>query len=397
MRFKSLCFPVIAIMLLLAGCIKNDKKKTDWRMDYQHISKNPFSLDLAYRTLPLMFPHAKMEALSPSLRLNNLGYTLRKNKDASLIFLIGQSLNFNEDEVDSLVSFVAAGNQVLLAAEQFDEALLEKLQLRMGYKESIADTLQHIHLLNSEAHNTETYPFASKYYGVLHQFESTDTTKTYFYTLGTNQYNNPDFIIFGNGKGRLMLHAAPVAFSNYFLLQGNNINYLKGVFGFVDEPVSNIYFVSFDSREISTSDFGVLLANKATRTAFYLILFLLGIYLLFEIKRKQSIIPVIKPNENASVAFTETIGRLYYNNKNHENLAEKMIQHFLEFVRSNYYLNTNILDAEFTRLLAAKSGIDIATTDSLIYNIKMVQDRQGVDEAFLFALYNQIQAFYNGK
>jgi hypothetical protein len=384
-------------MFLFSGCIKKDiKKKTDWTMDYENVTKNPFSLDLTYRSIPLMFPHAKIETLSVSLRLNNLGYTLRKNRQSSLIFLVGDHLNFNDDEIDSLVSFVEQGHQVLLSSNHFDEALLEKLQLRMYYNESIADTIQRIYLSNDK-HVMEVYHYKSKDYSILQQFESTDTASSYFYTLGMNQFKKPNFIVFGNGKGRLMLHASPIAFSNYFLLQGNNVGYLKGIFSFVDEPISNIYLISFRTREISTSDFGVLLGNKATATAFWLILFTMGVYLIFEMKRKQKMIPVLKPNVNTSVAFTETIGRLYYNNKNHENLAEKMIQHFLEFVRSHYYLNTNMLDAEFVRLLSSKSGIEISKTDSLIYNIKMVQDKQSVDEAFLFALHTQIQEFYNGK
>lgn len=365
-------------------------------MDYENVSKNPFSVYLTYRSIPLMFPHAKVETLSSSLRLNNMGYTLRKNPQSSLIFLVGDHLNFNDDEIDSLVSFVEQGNQVLLSSNQFDEVLLDKLQLHMYFNESVTDTLQQVYL-NNDKNEMQAYHYHSKYNGLFQQFESTDTTVSFFYTLGTNQFKKPNFIVFGNGKGRLMLHAAPIVFSNYFLLQGNNIDYLKGVFSFVDEPISNVYLISFGSRTVDTSDFSVLLGNKATRTAFWLILFAMGIYLVFEMKRKQKIIPVLKPNVNSSVAFTETIGRLYYNNKNHENLAEKMIQHFLEFVRSRYYLNTNLLDAEFVKLLSAKSGIEIAKTDSLIYNIKMVHDQQGVDEAFLFALYTQIQEFYNGK
>lgn len=397
MRLKALCLPFIALILLFSGCVKKDmKKKTDWRMDYENISKKPFSLDLTYRALPLMFPHAEIEGLSPALRLNNLGYTLRKNKQASFLFLIGQNLNFNEDEIDSLVSFVAEGNQVLLCSGEFDEVLLEKLQLRIYYNESMSDSLQKIYLSNGNG-VMDAYNYKSKRYSLLQQFESTDTANAYFSTLGTNQFRKSNFIVFGNGEGRLMLHAAPVAFSNYFLLQDNNIDYLKGVLGFVKEPISNVYLISFDSRKVSSNDLSVLLRRKETATAFWLIVFTMGVYLIFEMKRKQRMIPVLKPNENSSVAFTETIGRLYYNNKNHENLAEKMIQHFLEFVRSKYYLNTNVLDAEFIKLLSAKSGIDIAKTDSLIYNIKMVHNNQPVDEAFLFALYTQIQEFYNGK
>lgn len=395
MRHKLLLFSFT--ILLLAGCIKkNVKKPTDWNMDYKELSKKPYSLYLTYHSLPLLFPNATIELRNPSERLNNLGYTLRKNKDASVIFMIGQSISFNEAEVDSLVSFVEEGNQVLLSAYNFDESLLNKLQLKMNQHELINDSLQKIYL-NRPDGTQESYTSTYKRFRFQQEFESTDTTHTFFATAGTNQFQKPNLIVFTAGKGRLLLHADPLAFSNYFLLQGNNKNYLPGLFSNIQDPISNVYFISFNYREISNSDFGILWRNRGTRLALILIFVALGIYLLFETKRRQRIIPILKPIQNDSVAFTETIGRLYYNNKNHANLAEKMAQHFLEFVRSRYYLNTNTLDAAFTKLLAAKSGIDIATTDALIYNIKMVYDGMPVDEAFLFALYTQIQVFYNGK
>ena len=394
---KLLFLPFILLLSITLGCEKKTAKKpTNWGVDYEKLSKDPYSLQLTYTGLGMLFPKAKIEQLKPNERLNNLGFTLRKNKEQSLLVVIVRNLYFNEGEIDSLVSLEQAGNQILLVSSNFDENLLNRLQLTQTHNEEDADSIQKINILNYNK-QSQAFDFRFKNEAIQQQFNNQDTAQNYFSVLGTNEKLQPNFIVFHSGKGRLMLHTAPMAFSNYFLVQGKNRDYLKYVFSFVDEPVSNVYFIAMNTREVSTSDWSVIWKNKSTMVAFLLSLLTLGLFILFEMKRRQRIIPIIKPNENASAAFTETIGRLYYNNKNHGNLAEKMIQHFLEFVRSNYYLNTNVLDTEFVRLLSAKSGKDIATTDSLIYNIKMVHDGLPVDEAFLFALYTQIQAFYNGK
>jgi hypothetical protein len=398
MKFlKILLLPFIVLLSICMGCNKkHTKKPTDWSKNLEKLNNNPFSLQLANTALTMLFPKAKIEYLKPSERLNNLGATTRQNKAASLILVVVSNLYFNDGEIDSLVALAQAGNQVMLVANNFDENLLDRFQLSQISDAHDEDSLQKINIVNEDK-QSQSYSYKYKIEGVQQAFQNEDTAKDYVSVLGTNQNAKPNFIIFRSGKGRFMLHTVPMTFCNYFLVQGKNRDYLKTVFSYIDEPISNIYFVAMNSREVHNSDWSVIWRNLATKTALLLALFTLLIYIVFEMKRRQRIIPIIKPVENSSVAFTETIGRLYYNNKNHTNLAEKMSQHFLEFVRSNYYINTNILDAEFVRLLSAKSGKDIATTDSLIYNIKMVHDGLPVDEAFLFALYTQIQAFYNGK
>lgn len=399
MRLKYF-LPFIAVLATLfpgCSCKGKTKKTTNWTKNYEKLNKNPFSLYLAYESLPLLFPQAKEEKLDVSYRLNNLGYTLRKNTGKSLIMMIGQDVYFNDGEIDSLFSFVEEGHQVIISSTSFDEALTSRLGIKRTNGSYAFETKkQQIFIRNK---NEEFQPFAAKIKeeSLTGFFQKEELPDIPFFTLGMNDTKYPGCIVYSVGSGKLILHAAPVAFTNYFLLQNDNKTYLSNLFSYITEPVSNIYFISFNSREVSNSDFSVLWNNIATRIALLLTIFTLGIFLLFEMKRKQKIIPIIKPVENSSVAFTETIGRLYFNKKNHTNLAEKMVQHFLEFVRSNYYLNTNNLDQEFVRMLAAKSGNEISKTDTLVYNIKEVQNGTKVDEAFLYSLYTQIQDFYNGK
>ncbi|WP_157977211.1 DUF4350 domain-containing protein [Taibaiella helva] len=393
-RFIVLLFP--ALLLLLSGCSRKDQP-TYWYADFDKVSKNPYSLYLTYNSLPILFPGAGTEKLKSSSRLTNLGYQLRKNKGKSMLMMVGLRLQFAEDEVDSLLAFVEAGHQVVLSAARFDDALLERLRLEQSPESTLAGKKQQLIYLKDKDNQVQSYSYAYHDRDILAGFVSQDTVTAPFFILGRNEEQQPDCVLYAIGEGKLILHAAPVAFSNHFLLQEQNRKYLDAFFSYVPGNFSNVYFVSFNYRDVSYSDWGVIWRNKATRTALLLTLLALLVFILFEMKRRQTIIPVIPPVENASVAFVETIGRLYFNKKDHANLAEKMVQHFLDFVRNHYYLNTNLLDQEFVRNLSAKSGKAIAQTDTLVHYIREVQSGVKADEAFLFTLYNQIREFYHGK
>jgi hypothetical protein len=394
-------FPYITVLLswlLLAGCGEKSRlKKTDWTTDLGLSAKKPYSLYLAYKSIPLLFPEAKVEKLKGDYRLTNLGYTFRKNKGKSMLVMIGLDTRFAAGELDSLLAFVEDGHQIMLSGNHLDEDLLSRLQLKQSFPSFTSGKKQQQVFLRNKTGAFRPFPYRYRDHGISGYFASKDTVNAPFFTLGLNENNNPDYIIFSIGKGKLFLHAAPIAFSNYFLLQQHNKDYLSTLFRYMPGELSNVYLCTYNYRDVTESDWSVIWRNKATRTAILLALMLLVIFVLFEMKRRQQVIPIIAPVENSSVAFVETIGRLYYNKKNHTNLAEKMVQHFLDFVRNNYYLNTNLLDGEFVRHLAAKSGNDIAKTDALVHTIKEVQSGVKADEAFLYSLYNQIQQFYHGK
>jgi hypothetical protein len=109
----------------------------------------------------------------------------------------------------------------------------------------------------------------------------------------------------------------------------------------------------------------------------------------------QRIVPVIPPVQNASVSFVETVGQLYFNKGAHANLAEKMVQHFLEWVRTHYYLDTAQLNDIFIKQLAAKSGKPEGEIGRLVNQIHEI--RLGTVEVtpeYLYELYRSIQSFY---
>jgi len=137
------------------------------------------------------------------------------------------------------------------------------------------------------------------------------------------------------------------------------------------------------------------LSKPALKSAWYLALFSLLLFMVFNAKRKQRIVRVIKPLENTTVAFTKTIGNLYYETKDHNNLIAKKITYFLEYIRRVHYLDTEHLDEKFSRQLALKSGKDKAQTQKLVDLIVYLNAKRECTEHDLLNLNKTIEDFYN--
>ena len=105
----------------------------------------------------------------------------------------------------------------------------------------------------------------------------------------------------------------------------------------------------------------------------------------------------IKSNENSSVAFTETVARLYLQKHDNKNIADKMITYFYEFIRSNYFLNVNAGNKEFITALSKKSGVTEENTIALFNMIGQVNQNSTIDDYQLLSLNRQIQQFYKKR
>jgi hypothetical protein len=219
--------------------------------------------------------------------------------------------------------------------------------------------------------------------------------------LGYNDAGKPNFIVVFIGSGRLFLHCEPRAFSNYFLLQKNNYQYLKQVMAYTkpnpEKVTWNDYYTNIhSSRSRNDADKGSLFdgLKGGLLAAFWLMLALIVLYIIDGTKRRQRIIPIRKPNENTTVTFAETVGLLYLQKKDNKNIAEKMITYFNEFVRNQYFLNTNHPNAEFVTTLSRKSGVPHDKVEALYKTMEHAQRNGVIDDYQLLSLNGQIQNFY---
>jgi hypothetical protein len=161
----------------------------------------------------------------------------------------------------------------------------------------------------------------------------------------------------------------------------------------------NVYWDDFYNSQHSAqsgdfSEWQVLMRYASMRWALWLAVVLLLLYVVFESKRRQRIIPDKPPVTNTSLEFVDAIGQLYYQQHNNYNLAHKMIIHFMEYIRSRYYLNTNVLNDEFIASLARKSLVPEGEIRALLQMVHHIQLEENISDDDLKDFYNRIQQFY---
>jgi hypothetical protein len=98
--------------------------------------------------------------------------------------------------------------------------------------------------------------------------------------------------------------------------------------------------------------------------------------------------------KNDSLDFVKTMGRLYYDRKDHQNLAKKMSIYFLEHIRSTYKLPTHTLDEQFAEALHYKSGYPSGDLNELISFVQYLRNDGSVNEQQLINFHNQLESFY---
>lgn len=137
-----------------------------------------------------------------------------------------------------------------------------------------------------------------------------------------------------------------------------------------------------------------VLSQPPLQSAYYLMLLTLLLYFVVESKRRQRVIPVLKPLVNRSLQFVKTIGSLYFNQKNNTDLARKKIIYFKEFLRERYYLSTISLTEEYAVLVSKKSGLPIDMVQSLFEIMELYQTTPAVSDHGLIDLNRRMELFY---
>ena len=412
---------LVVFSMLLTACDNPFNKKTNWSVTLDKDDKRPYGSYLAFESLKYIFPHSKISELSSGFRYSSIDEEMASNTEGPSLFIaVGLDFHLTRQELRQLLSFAQQGNEVIVFSRALDEKLEKflKCSIRNNGAEEVALTKQNSGSENLKAltikNDAHTYGYQGRSISASFAIQPVDTTvadsadlayaeamqTTIFYlsdTLGHIK-EEPNIIRYAIGKGHLTLHAGPLTMSNYFLLQPGNRRYLQALWQTFPANIARIYWNNYFKRSTKAADLGVLLKYPATRWAFILAALALVMYILFEGKRKQRVIPVIPPLENTSVSFVETVGRLYHSRSDHSNLGEKMIQHFLEWVRSHYFINTNKLDDHFRQQLIVKSGLPESVIVSLMEMIREIHvERKPIDDKELYHLHNTIQQFYKSN
>ena len=384
-------------------------KPVDWTPTFSNKDKIPYGCELLYKVLPNIFPNQKIS--DEKVPIFSKKRTVKLPPKSNYLYV------FSYFRVDSLslvklLDYVQKGNSVFIASENFF-GLDDTLHFQTSYVKDLAiNDSASINFINPTIRKLSDYKYQNQAADTY--FDIKDSTKNIntFTVLGKNSKGFPNFIRVNFGKGMFFLNSVPMAFTNFYMVKDDNSDYaFKALSYLPEQPIFWDEYVNkmsigksvksiSKSREakgqedVQESPFKFIVSQPALKWAYFITLSALLIYLIFEGKRRQRIIPIMEIPKNTSLQFVETIGSLYYNQKDHKTIAEKKITHFLAYIRTKFYLKTTEIDQEFKTDLSNKSGISLREITDLFNYISFVQNNNYTDENQLITLNEQIENFY---
>jgi len=393
-RSKIALYIIGAVIVFMMIAEVTKPKAINWRDSYSASDKIPLGCYILFNELDT-FSEGDILTSERSI------YEYLKQIDTTsskTLMLINDYISFDNEESKALMEFAKKGNTVFISSNYFYGNALDSLNISIErhygnfYKKDsdhkftspslqknnrrFKDVIEHSHFSAIDTLNTTVL-------GTITLKDEDDVNETH-----------PNFIKvdIGTNGGQFILHSNPFAFTNYHLMNDKE-DYTATVLSYLPKQ-QIIWDNNYKSgRKVITSPLRFILQNTALKWAFYISMFGLVLFVIFRGKRTQRIIPVIKRLENATVDFTKTIGELYYQHGDFTNIIQKKIEYFLEFVRRNYYLDTNQLNLNFIEKLSIKSSNTKEDTKALVDYLVFLKSKTHHTEQELIELNKKIEHF----
>lgn len=390
------------LIACLQACEPASKKMPDLKESFSYKDSRPFGTSVAYNMLKSAYVEKKIEVNKKPFA-DNYGWDY---DTASLYCNISRNYYLNERDAESLLAFIYKGNTAFISAANYDTAFLSRLFCKQNEPNFfLANNITSVKNTSVRFNgNLSLYneQYSYFYFPFLHYFS--EINGSYARIIGYNDQGKANFFVFMWGKGRIYFHNEPRALSNYFLLTNNNYLYLQEILQMMPEKPTAVYWDNYYSNRNfapgnsdGKSTLDTLMKYPPLAKAFFIALVLLLLYIFFNSKRRQRIVPVIKPSINTSIAFAEAIAGLYLQKKDNKIIAEKIITYFNEYVRTKLFLNIHVSDVSYAAMLSRKSGVEMSITEVLAKTIVSINKSDKVSDEQLLTLNELTEKFFKNK
>lgn len=384
---------IIAVTILILGILlfSNRTKTVDWSPTYDEEKTNPLDTKVFYDQLPHWFKDQKITKLYTTFyeyeqKLTDEEYYKNKN-------YISVSGNYTIDKpsFESLLEYIKQGNNALIVAHTFPYFMKDTLGFNVDYNAVKFKEVKkgaYLEHLNDSLHFTLKQPYGDAF------VKDSTYVKRLGYSYNEFCESQSNFVRIPYYNGFFYLHTIPELFSNYQILEAKNSTYLDNIISFLPElPIIFDKNVKIDP-ELNKGPLSFILSKEPLKWAFYLTLITLGLFMLFNAKRRQRIIPIIEPLKNTTTEFVQTVSTLHLESEDYNGIIQKNIIYFLENIRTRYHLPTDKLNSDFIKKLALKSGKPEDEVQQLITMIiKMKAHKFGTPEP-LKKLNTELEKFY---
>jgi hypothetical protein len=319
---------------------------------------------------------------------------------------VNQTFESSPLETNALLRFLAAGNDVFIAAESFG-----------GHGLSLTDSLG-VHLLEADttlAQATRRQASLHPDSATLHFLGTTGPRGVFRFpaavagyrlaltshypqrgaTLAADERGRPVLLRLDVGRGHLYLCSVPLALGNYWLLRPQQGDFALAALSALPTKRA-VWWDEYQKqgRVGEQSLLRVVLASPALRTAYYLLLAGALLLVLVEARRRQRVIPTLRPLPNTTLLFTRTVAGLYRQGRHHGLIAEKKVALFLEYLRTRFQEpSPDLGDETFRERLSQKAGLPRARVDELLRLINLARTAPTVTDRELLQLSGAMRDF----
>ncbi|MXS71095.1 hypothetical protein GSF70_07685 [Flavobacteriaceae bacterium W22] len=362
--FKIYAVIFIIIMVILALFELNKKEVLDWRKNFDVNKKSPFGLFVFNQESKDLFKNKLTKVNLSPYNYYSQNNPAKDNKHNILII---------ESEIDAeswykILEQAEKGSNVMVIASRVPKAISDSIGFYMS-QISFED--------NNVLKLTD-----KKYVDDSLKLDKFPSGKGFSYikpkvqVLGkTVEEDNDDqanFIKAPFGKGHIFVHSEPLFITNYYLLKPQNLKYAENIFSYLNEN-ETLWFTEANTTESSWS-LRFILSNPPLKYAWWIFLGGMVLFIFFNAKRKQRIVPVIEPLRNTSADFVKSIGNLYLQEGDFHDMMAKKAQYFLNKVRIDLLIDTQNLDDDFAKKLHLKTGKPIEMIEEAVVLMKKAQD-----------------------
>lgn len=352
-NYKTIGIILFVLFLLIVLINLSSERQISWDKNFSTAEKSPYGLFVFNKESKTLFKN-KIKSIEKS---PYAFYEKKENLKPHNILII-------ESELDALswkkiLNQVSKGSDAMILAEEFPQELQDTLEIEhrdFNYGEE-----SNIYLTDEKVPYDSLVIDKDQAHGIFSKInlDKTEILGEEFYETSEDfdVGSAANFIKVKFGKGHFYLHSEPLIVTNYHILKKQNQNYIQDVFSLL--PDRETYWFHNAYREKSSSWFPFLdfiLSKPSLRNAWYIFVFSVLLFIIFNAKRRQRIVPIIEPLKNKSVEFIRTIGNLYMQEGDFHDMMAKKSQYFLSRVRTELLIDTQNLDEEFEKKLQLKTG-----------------------------------------
>ncbi|WP_312088798.1 hypothetical protein [Chryseobacterium sp.] len=362
--FKIYGIVFIVIMVIVALFEVNKKEVVDWRKNFDVNKKSPFGLFIFNKESKDLFKgNIKKIDVSP---YNYYSENKNKNTGKKNILVIESKLD--AESWYKILDQAKSGSNVMIIGSDIPKKISDSIGFynsHNSFEDKNSLQFTDYKFLNDSI-NLDKFPSGVGFTYIKPKVEILGKT------VEKDNDNQANFIKVSFGKGNIFVHSEPLFLTNYYLLKPQNLKYAQNVFSYLDDS-ETLWFTEANTQE-SRWALRFWLSHPPLKYAWWVLLGGLVLFIVFNAKRKQRIVPIIEPLKNTSADFVKSIGNLYLQEGDFHDMMAKKAQYFLNKIRIDLLIDTKNLDADFAKKLHLKTGKSLEIIEEAIVLIKKGQD-----------------------